>query len=521
MKKRIIVLLLSLLLLFSPFLSLKDAKSSLIMEQKNIFESHKIPMQQQNVASSFSEWEMMMLNASDGESNDNFGCSVSVCRNYAVIGAAFDDNATGSAYIFEHTGATWIQVAKLKAEDGEPDDVFGWSVSLDETMCVIGAPGDDNQGNDSGAVYVFTGISTTWTQQQKLVASDAVAGDFFGYSISKYQDYIAISTWADDNSTGSVYVFKWDFDEQTWKQQTKLFPSDGMPNLHFGNSVSINEDHLVVGLYMDWDLNSTSTAYVFERSGTTWIEETIIRLSETEPTGIAIAVSIYGDYLMIGAPYDGIFPVTGAAYIYRHEGSTWIQLMKLTGGSSPFESFGESVSIGDRYAATIRTKAFDEENGSVYICKREGTTWSLDTELTGLTLDVWPFGNTISVSGSCVLVGNSGFGQGNRSAYVFWKPAPLFEILLKGSTFSIKNIGDANATNVSVNRNLDGGLILLGKDKTVMLPRLAIGETKEARLGMIFGFGRTILSISISCDQGVTQWAKIHAIVLFVLIIIR
>lgn len=491
------------------------------MKQKVIHESYQIPMQQKNMKSSFSEWEMMMLNASDGEVEDNFGCSVSVCGNYAVIGAAFDDNGTGSAYIFERTGSTWLQVAKLQAEDGEPEDCFGWSVSLDETMCVIGAPGDDDLGNQSGAVYVFSGISTAWTQEQKLVASDGVAGDFFGYSLSIYQEYLVIGSWYDDNSTGSVYVFGWDWDKSVWKQQTKLVASDGMPDLHFGNSVSIHGKHLVVGLYMEWDLNSTSTAYVFERNGTTWTEETIIRLSETEPTGIAISVSIYGDYLMIGAPYDGVFPFGGAAYIYRHEGSSWTQQIRFNCSGDPLANFGSSVAIGEQYAATMRTSHFDEENDSVYIYKRDGTTWSLDTRLTGFPLHVWLFGTTISVSGSCVLVGNSGFGEKNRPSYVFWKPAPQFQILFKGSTFSIKNVGDANATNVSVNRNLDGGLIFLGKDKTVILPSLAIGESKVAHLGMIFGFGWTILSISVSCDQGVTEWCKIQALVLFVFLLIR
>jgi len=94
--------------------------------------------------------------------------------------------------------------------------------------------------------------------------------------------------------------------------------------------------------------------------------------------------------------------------------------------------------------------------------------------------------------------------QSDRSESVFDPiPQPDFEITFVGPSILVKNIGDADATNVHVRRFLTGGLIILGKDKTVCFSQLAVGEQKEAKIGWIFGFGPTIITISVWCDEGV------------------
>ena len=113
------------------------------------------------------------------QEGDNFGCYVSLSGDTALVGAWLDgDNGyhSGSAYVFTRTGTTWTQQAKLLASDGEEDDLFGWSVSLDNDTALIGAYWDDDNGDDSGSAYVFTRKGTTWTQQAKLLASDGNTG---------------------------------------------------------------------------------------------------------------------------------------------------------------------------------------------------------------------------------------------------------------------------------------------------------------------------------------------------------
>lgn len=499
------------MLLISPLVSVTKAKSTNGLEKEIIIESHPSTIQQKNFMSTSSDWKMMMLNASDGEASDSFGSSVSVSGNYALIGAPFNDNITGAAYIFKHIGTTWIQEAKLTAADSVPEDCFGWSVSLDGNTCVIGAIEDDDNGNRSGSAYIFTNSDTAWMQQAKLLASDGAPIDSFGNSVSISENYAVIGACLDDNSTGSAYVFE--RKGTTWTQQAKLLASDGKPDDHFGNSVSINGNHIVIGINMQGGENSTESAYVFERYGTTWTQEAKLVSPDSEPTGFGTSVSIHGDHIMIGAPcFDFL---TGAAYIFKHNGTTWTQQAQLRGSDgNPLELFGWAVSISENYATTIGMSFF-EHNGSVYIFKRNGTTWSQDAKLTVFTNQFSGLSNMISSTDTCVIVGNCNYNNSTGSAYVFWKPHPQFEITFKGSTTFVRNIGDANATNVFISRRLDGGFFFMGKNKTVILPSIPVGETKEARLGMIIGFGKTTITLSISCDQGVNETSSKQAFIFF------
>jgi hypothetical protein len=95
---------------------------------------------------------------------------------------------------------------------------------------------------------------------------------------------------------------------------------------------------------------------------------------------------------------------------------------------------------------------------------------------------------------------------------------PAFLIWFHGSNIIVKNIGDANATNVHVRRSLASGLIIIGKDRTVTIPQIAVGEEKEATMGWIFGFGRTVITMSVWCDEGIHLTSSRPAKVYFFLI---
>jgi hypothetical protein len=133
--------------------------------------------------------EIQKLIANDGAAQNNFGFSVSFSGDTALIGAYGDDDngaLSGSAYVFTRSGTTWIQQAKLKASDGATWDWFGHSVSLDGNTALIGAHLDDDNGDSSGSVYVFTRSGTTWTQQAKLTASNGAAFEEFGWAVFSF-----------------------------------------------------------------------------------------------------------------------------------------------------------------------------------------------------------------------------------------------------------------------------------------------------------------------------------------------
>jgi len=229
-----------------------------------------------------STWvEDAKLLADDGAESDYFGYSVSLSGDLAVIGAQNDDDngsASGSAYVCDRNegGAdNWGQVAKLTASDGAVDDWFGWSVSTGDDLAVVGAYGDDDDGDKSGSAYVFgrnEGGADNWGQVAKLTASDAAADDQFGRSVSVSGDAAIVGVYRDDDNgsfSGSAYVFgQNEGGADNWGQVTKLTASDAAASDKFGYSVSISGDLAVVGAHFDNNDNGAQagSAYVFARN---------------------------------------------------------------------------------------------------------------------------------------------------------------------------------------------------------------------------------------------------------------
>ena len=126
------------------------------------------------------------LTAGDAAAGDSFGFAVSVSGDTAVIGAYRDDDAgsnSGSAYVFLRSGSSWTQ-PKLTASDAAAGDEFGHSVSVSGDTAIIGAPGDDDAASNSGSAYAFVLSGGMWTQQDKLTAGDGAENDEYGFSVS-------------------------------------------------------------------------------------------------------------------------------------------------------------------------------------------------------------------------------------------------------------------------------------------------------------------------------------------------
>ena len=106
----------------------------------------------------FADCELAKLLASDGARGDRFGVSIDISGDTAVIGAPYDNDtgaSSGSAYIFRFNGSSWVEEAKLHASDGAAGDDFGVSVGISGDIAVIGAKDDDDNGTNSGSAYIF------------------------------------------------------------------------------------------------------------------------------------------------------------------------------------------------------------------------------------------------------------------------------------------------------------------------------------------------------------------------------
>ena len=319
------------------------------------------------------------LSASDGAPYDNFGFSVSLSGDTALIGACADDdngNESGSAYVFTRNGTTWIQQAKLLASDGAEGDLFGSTVSLSGNTALIGADCDDDGGFLSGSAYVFSRTGITWTQQQKLTASDSAAWEWFGRSVSLDGNTALIGTGAE-----SAYVFT--RTGTIWAQQAKLLASDGEADDAFGWSVSLDGDTALIGAELDTNDNGigAGSAYVFTRTGATWTQQAKLLASHgTNLDNFGEAISLDGDTALIGAPaYMQIVIGIGSVYIFTRSGTTWTQHQKLrTLDNAPYNSYGSSVSLDNNIA--LIGAPFDDDkgdqSGSAYVFMKDGKPFS-------------------------------------------------------------------------------------------------------------------------------------------------
>ncbi|TLM67720.1 MAG: hypothetical protein FDZ70_10105, partial [Actinobacteria bacterium] len=157
---------------------------------------------------------------------------------------------------------------KVLASDGQAGDTLGFECDIEGDTAVVGARCEDQNGPDAGAAYIFVRDGGTWVEQQKLVASDGLAYDYFAHDVAISGDTVIISAHTDDKlgfDTGAAYIFT--RSGTTWTQQQKLQSSLPQIQEYFGYSVSIDGDTAVIGAY------GSGSAYVFTRSGTTWTEQ--------------------------------------------------------------------------------------------------------------------------------------------------------------------------------------------------------------------------------------------------------
>ncbi len=321
------------------------------------------------------ENEVAKLLASDGTAFDEFGRSVAVDGDTAVIGTLYDDDNgrdAGSAYVFtrDSTGE-WSEQAKLLASDGAPGDLFGYSVAMDGDMVVIGAPHDEDNGSLSGSVYVFTRDSTGgWGEQAKLLASDGATYDRFGWSVAVDGYTAVIGAYKDEDNgwySGSAYAFTRD-STGGWSEQAKLLPSDGAADDRFGYSVAVDGDTAVIGADGDNDNGQSSgSAYVFTRDSTgAWSEQAKLFASDgavSDQFGWSVAVDGYT--AVIGAfGDDDNGPTSGSAYAFTRDSTgEWSEQAKLLAGDGvASDRFGHSVAVNGDTA--VIGAYWDNDNGS-------------------------------------------------------------------------------------------------------------------------------------------------------------
>jgi hypothetical protein len=377
--------------------------------------------------------EIQKLRANDGAQYDQFGFSVAADEDWAIIGAHDDDDMgsdSGSAYLFKWNGSSWTQMQKLTSSDGAAGDSFGCSVAIRGDTAILGAMDNDEKGLGSGAAYVFHWDGNTWVQQQKLTASDAAVGVGFGKSVAMKDDTIIIGAPHDDDivtGSGSAYIFKWD--GSNWAQYQKLNSSIPGINDWFGWSVAISGTNAIVGATGDDDKGMDSgTASVFLWNGSSWVHQQTLTASDGAGGDMfGNSVAIDDDWVLVGAVNDSDRGTSsGSAYIYKWNGTIWIQQQKFTADESMVLGYiGETNSVGINNTMAVVGACGDDDkgpfSGSVYILHWDGSNWVQHQKLTASDGAVGEyFGLGVAISDDWVFVGASyGDGTGTKCGKVY------------------------------------------------------------------------------------------------------
>lgn len=435
------------------------------------------------------------IKASTLGNGDEFGSSVALSGNGRTLAVGAIGEASlsagingeqssnngadaGAVYIFELDAGTnsWSQQAYIKASNPEMADTFGDEVSLSDNgnVLVVSAPREDsastgvdgNQSDDvadgSGAAYVFVRNNDIWTQQSYLKASNTVASNNFGTSLSISGDGSTIAVGAhlesggatgingDDSDTsesysGAVYVFV--VEGESWVQQAYVKASNTQNGDNFGISVSLSDsgDTLVVGAYSE-DSNDTGVngdqanneasnsgaAYVFIRDSSNWSQQAYLKASNTDGgDGFGTAVSISGDGLTIavgaddeesaatgvnGDQTDDSTSDAGAVYVFSRTGDVWNQQAYLkSSNTEQDDNFGARVSLTDDGNKLAVTSRYEDSSGvgftsnqsdnsslnsgAVYVFSRESGEWSQTSFLKALNTEAYDdFGFSLIIS---------------------------------------------------------------------------------------------------------------------------
>ena len=405
------------------------------------------------------------------------------------------DNSTpgaGAVYIFGREGAGWQQEAYIKASNtGPPEplggDGFGRALALDGDTLVVSAPGEDSAatgvGGDqfdesadaSGAVYVYIRDQGTWSFQAYLKASNTGDFDTFGWSLALSGDTLVVgspregsaATGVDGDGandlalqSGAAYVFV--RSGQTWSQQAYLKPSNTGVSDWFGGDVDISGDTIVVGAPFESSAASgvggdegdnsaqfAGAAYVFVRSGQSWSQQAYLKASNTgagDQFGGAVAVD--GDLIVVGARYEdsaasgvggnqasNAIEDSGAAYVYRRDGTSWSQVAYLKSPHTNVDDWmGAAVAVqGDRVVVGAIGEGTSSpginpphdnsapQSGAVYSYRGAGGgPWTYESTLKASNpFQGNSFGVAVALGGDLLVAGATGQAAQSGAAYLF------------------------------------------------------------------------------------------------------
>jgi hypothetical protein len=340
---------------------------------------------------------------------------------YLAVGAYGHNSLAGAAYVYDASNYSTAPT-KLTPSGLAAGDRFGWSVATTANHVVVSAIYDDDQGSDTGAVYVYDASNLSATPT-KLAPSGLGNFDYFGYSVAATSNHIIISNQDDAQgyAAGAVYVYDASNLSAT---PTILTPSGLQGEDFFGWSISANSSYIVIGARGDDDQGSGAGAvYVYDATN--------LSASPTKltPTGLGASdnfgadVAITSNHIVVGANNDDDQgDNAGAVYVYDATNLSAAPTKLAPSGIGAGDRFGDTVTATSDHI--IVGARLDDDQGSnagaVYVFDASNLS-TTPTKLAPTGLDENDqFGFYVTAAGSQIVVGAiSDDDQGNAAGAVY------------------------------------------------------------------------------------------------------
>ena len=365
--------------------------------------------------------------ASDAAADDEFGYAIDMSNGIIAVGARNDDdngNNSGSVYLINASNGA--QLAKLLPSDGAAGDQFGFSVAIQGGAVVAGAPGDVHNGVASGSAYIFD--AATGVELGKLVPNDAEAGDEFGNSVAIDSGIVAVGAWrADDlgDGSGAAYLF----DASSGAQLEKLLPDAGNNFQTFGVSIAIDDGVVAVGSRTFFVLGEGFTfakVHLFDADTgqvTRVLQADIENYNGDQGGQFADSIDINNGLVAVGAPHRNVFfDFSGAAYVFDATSGEQLAFI-FPEDRQDRDHFGSSVSIDNDGMLVIGANEDDDtawSGGSAYLFGAASGS-QVDKLLASDGADFDMFGSSVVIENGVIAVGATGFGESTfeGAVYVF------------------------------------------------------------------------------------------------------
>jgi hypothetical protein len=294
------------------------------------------------------------ITSSSGQAYDYFGISLAIDGDYIVIGAPFHDvrgSDSGAAYVYKISDPSYERF--VLPPDLLEGDTFGWGISIDDGSFVVSSNLSDDTARDAGSFYLFSCDDVTF--EKKVIPNLGQTDDWFGWGTAINNGLVAVGSILDDNqgsNSGSVFLY----DYSTQNHLATLTTPTISPNAYFGNSITITNQHIIVGAPGEaTPLLEAGVVYIFDRV-TKQLVHTIQSPSPASGNSFGHTVASDGTYMMVSEHSTNRDNMQNVGTVWCFDIGTWSLVERIDSPVElPDENFsfswdGRSIAIDDGLA---------------------------------------------------------------------------------------------------------------------------------------------------------------------------